>query len=147
MSIFKKIGQYLLQSFFLSAVVSLTLNVVAKDVMTFDAEALEMTLRNYNDAQYRKQNMGRTAAGQFADKKVQELMGSPENAQEMYRVAGVIFQEMAQESGGDFSKLKAIMKKTQGDPVTFYNSLTPQQKSLITGLKERVEAKQGIRHK
>lgn len=144
MKVLKSLGHYLLRSLFLSAVVSLTINVVAEDVVKFNSDALQETLKNYHEEDYRAQNMGRSSAGQLADAKVRGLMGNAENTKEMYRVAGEIFRQMASDSGGDIKKLMALVKQRNQDPITFYNSLTPEQKAMIQNLKKRAEANQII---
>ena len=145
MGILKKFGQYLMQSLFTWAVMSLSFNVLAEELNEVDSQALANTMKMMQNPIARegaiKEN-GKEAKA--ADKMAKDLMGSDENVEDMYKVAAEIFRTVATENGGDLDKMVDMMRDAQANPQGFYQKLTPEQKEMIKNLGDKVKDQQKI---
>ena len=117
-----------MRSAFAIAVVVLALVwPVASPAQSLDpasAEALAATLRLLQDPSARAAALGGNPQGSALDQQLQSLVGAA-NMQDIYALAAVIFNDLAQATGGDVGKLSQALTSGRNDPAGFAATLSP----------------------
>lgn len=82
-------------------------------------------------------------AATAADARVKNLTGGdPALDQEVYGVAADIVPTLDAQAGGDPARMQAILERAMSDPAGFAASLSPEQRSRIEALGQRIEDRQ-----
>lgn len=102
-------------------------------------EALQQTLQVLMSPGERGKVISGSPDAKQADQQVRDLMGSPENAQRLYELAGKIMETLALQAEGDPEKMAAILENAKRDPASFANTFTPEQKRMLKDLSTLVE--------
>ncbi len=137
MGILKSITRYIVHYFFISAVVTLSLSVLAEEMDEVNTEALNKTIELLNSKSQREGVINDSKEAQKADRMAQDLMGNSENMDELYQAAGEIFRKLANDSNGDLQKMMRSLQEAQKNPEQFYNNMTDEQKAMIKNLGEK----------
>ena len=90
------------------------------------ATALAATLRLLQDPAQRSAVIAGNPRAAAIDQQVQAMLGNPALQEEFYALTGAIFAELAQNSGGDPSRMTQAITAAQADPAGFLASLSPQ---------------------
>ncbi len=127
-----------LTSSVLVATVLLTLACGRAGAQALDAtsqEALASVLRMLQDPALRNGLMaGNTQAGK-ADQQIQSLTGgSAALTQEVYELAGQIFEDLVRGSGGDERVMSQALTRAQADPAGFAAMLSPRTLERLRAL-------------
>ena len=101
-------------------------------------EALAATLRMLADPAARGAAIGANPGATAADKQVQSLGGSPALTQQLYELAGQIFEELARNSGGDVAKMTESLQRAQSDPAGFAAMLSPRTLDRLRELATKI---------
>jgi len=98
-------------------------------------EALASVLQMLQDPALRNGLMaGNTQAGK-ADQQIQSLTGgSAALTQEVYELAGQIFEDLVRGSGGDEKVMSQTLTRAQADPAGFAAMLSPQTLERLRAL-------------
>lgn len=107
------------------------------------ADALQQTLELLSNPKSRSEAIKKDSNAAGVDNHVQAVAGSSENAEEMYRLAAEIFQEVVKKSGGDPQKMIEAMEKAKSDPAAFAASLSPAQRAKLTAIAKKAKPKSG----
>jgi hypothetical protein len=102
------------------------------------SEALATTLRMLTDPSARGTAVGASPDAAAAEGQVQSLTRSPELTQQLHELAGQIFQELAQNSGGDVSKMTESLQRAQSDPAGFAAMLSPRTLDRLRELATKI---------
>ena len=87
-------------------------------------EALAKTKELLLNAQQRGEHIKNDKQAQKADDIVKNLGGTPEQQQDIYKLAATIFEKMIKENGGDATE---VQRQLLQKPETFAGSLNPDQ--------------------
>ena len=97
-------------------------------------EALDQTLRILLDPQARGSEVAKSPQGAAADQQVRALTGSDALTQELYQVAGDVFKDLAQGTGGDPQKMLLALDRARTDPAAFAAMLSPATQQRLRDL-------------
>ena len=90
-------------------------------------DALASVLRILQDPALRSGAISGNAQMATADQQIQALTaGSPALTQEMYDLAGSIFEDLTRAGGGDVQAISQALARAQADPVDFAAMLSPR---------------------
>jgi hypothetical protein len=127
---------------FVVAVVALTCLPV--DGQALDAgsrEALEAVLRTLQDPALRGAAIAGDARSKSADAQIQSLThGAPELTQEVFELAGQIFEDIARSSGGDVQAINQALARSQSDPTSLATLLSPSTLARLRSLAGKLSA-------
>ena len=114
--------------------------IAARPVYGLDPEstdALNQTLQLLQDESTRPGRVPGVAPGSDLDR---ALQSSPELRKELYDVAGDVFRDMVQQSGGDVGAMSRVVEQGQGDPAAFESSLSGATANRIHELARKLDA-------
>ena len=98
-------------------------------------EALASVLRMLQDPALRSGPIAGHAQAGTADQQIQSLTGgSAALTQEVYELAGQIFEDLARASGGDVQAMNQALARAQGDPAGFAAMLSPRTLERLRAL-------------
>jgi hypothetical protein len=98
-------------------------------------EALAAVLRMLQDPALRGGAIAGNAQAATADRQIQSLTGgSVALTQEVYELAGQIFEDLARGSGGDEQVMSQTLARAQGDPDGFAAMLSPRTLDRLRAL-------------
>jgi predicted amidohydrolase len=102
------------------------------------ATALSATLRLLQDPAQRDAAIAGNPQAAAADRQIQGMLRTPELRDEFFALAGAIFSEMVQRSGGDVTKMVQALSAGQADPAGFVASLSPQTAERLRAFASKV---------
>jgi hypothetical protein len=102
------------------------------------SEALAAALRMLTDPGARGAAIGANPSAGAADKQIQSLGGSPALTQQLYELAGQIFEDLARGSGGDATKMAESLQRAQSDPAGFAALLSPRTLDRLRDLATKI---------
>jgi hypothetical protein len=82
----------------------------------------------------------RSAKPPALDPQLQALAESPELSKELYELAGDIFSELVQSTGGDIGRMNDAVARAKSDPEKFAASLSPATRARLKALADKIEA-------
>lgn len=130
MSLLSKIGNRILNSLFLSAVLSLSFSVWAEQA-GMDDQVIEKTLADMQDPQKIAEMLKNNPQA------MELLKGNPE-ANDPNAMAQIIQQALrkisSDGSGTNLKQVKEVMEEAKRDPQSFFNKLSPEQKQMLKSL-------------
>lgn len=145
MEYLKAFGHYIVHSLFMSAVISLSMTVVAEELHKVDAEALEKTVQLLNSSAQRQEVIENSDQAKRSDDMVRKMMGGNEqNVDETYKVAAEIFRGLAKDNNGNLQDIMQAVGQAQQNPEGFYKTLSPEQQAMIKALGEKAEAQKKL---
>jgi hypothetical protein len=98
-------------------------------------DALAAVLRILQDPAARSGAISGNPAMTAADQRVQSLTaGSPALTQEVYDLAGRIFEDLTRAGGGDAQAMSQALARAQADPAGFAAMLSPRTLELLSAL-------------
>ena len=98
-------------------------------------EALGAVLRMLQDPALRAGAIASSPEAAAADRQLQSLAGgSPALTQEIYDLAGQIFEDLARGSGGDANAMTQALARGQSDPAAFAAMLSPRTLERLRAL-------------
>ncbi len=106
---------------------------------TARGQALSETSALLQDPLARAKVIESNPAASRADSQVKALGLSKSNEEKVYHLSAQIFENLANQAGGDSEKLGAKIQDLLRDPSSLENSLTSDQKSQIHSLSNRTE--------
>ena len=107
-------------------------------------EALGTVLRMLQEPAARSAASAGDARSGAADAQIQSLThGSPALTQEVYELAGQIFEDIARSSGGDVQAINQVLARAQADPASLAVSLSPSTLARLRALAEKLSAPSG----
>jgi len=107
-------------------------------------EALGTVLRMLQEPAARSAAIAGDARSGAADAQIQSLThGSPALTQEVYELAGQIFEDIARSSGGDVQAINQVLARAQADPASLAASLSPSTLARLRALAEKLSAPSG----
>jgi hypothetical protein len=122
------------------AAISFSQKSTAKDLDDpSSVDALAQTQAMLTDPEAIKAEGGKNAAAKQADSNAGFVVGQ-ENKAEVYQLASELFATIANESGGDPEKMKALLAEAQRSPAAFINKFSPEQKAKLSGIANKVES-------
>jgi hypothetical protein len=83
----------------------------------------------------------RSAKPPALDPQLQALADSPELSKELYELAGQIFSELVQSTGGDVGRMSEAVTRAKSDPAAFAASLSPATRARLQALADKIEAR------
>jgi hypothetical protein len=101
-------------------------------------EALAATLRMLRDPALRAPTVAGNPPAAAIDTQVQSMTGTPELTQEFYDLAAAIFEELAEHSGGDTSRMRETLESAARDPAAFAALLSPTTLERLRALAVRI---------
>jgi hypothetical protein len=104
-------------------------------------EALENAQKALTDPKERREVMNSSPQAQMADNKVKDLLGGPENTDELYKLASDVLADLSKKANGDPEQLKKLLLEANQDPEKFYGTLGSTQKDKISDLSKKAEAR------
>ena len=102
------------------------------------AEALAAVLRTLQDPAARGQALPANPDAAALDQHVRALTGSPDLVDEFYVLAGLVFTDLVQGSGGDLARMRQSLTDGQRDPGGFAAFLSPPTLQYLHDLAGRV---------
>ena len=102
------------------------------------AEALAAVLRTLQDPVARGQALAANPDAAAIDQNVKALTGSAELVDEFYVLAGLVFTDLVQGSGGDFTRMRQSLADGQRDPAGFAAFLSPPTLQYLHDLAGRI---------
>jgi len=98
-------------------------------------EALDVVLRLLQDPAPRGGAIASSPDGAAADRQLRGLAGNdPALMQQIYDLAGAIFEELARGSGGDANAMTQALTRGQSDPAAFASMLSPRTLERLRAL-------------
>ena len=98
----------------------------------------DATLRLLQDPAQRDAMIAGNAQAAAADRQIQAMLRSPELRDEFFALAGSIFSDMVQRSGGDASKMAEALAAGQAHPAGFVASLSPQTAERLRAFASKI---------
>ena len=102
------------------------------------AEALAAVLRTLHDPVARGQALAANPDAAALDQRVRALTGSTDLVDEFYVLAGLVFTDLVQGSGGDLTRMRQSLADGERDPVSFAAFLSPPTLQYLHDLAGRV---------
>ena len=102
------------------------------------AEALAAVLRTLQDPAARGQALPANPDAAALDQHVRALTGSADLVDEFYVLAGLVFTDLVQGSGGDLARMRQSLTDGQRDPGGFASFLSPPTLQYLHDLVGRV---------
>jgi hypothetical protein len=102
------------------------------------AEALAAVLRTLQDPVARGQALAANPEAGAIDRNMKALAGSADLADELYVLAGLVFTDLVQGSGGDLTRMRQSLAEGQRDPVRFAAFLSPPTLQCLQDLAGRI---------
>jgi hypothetical protein len=97
--------------------------------------ALSSVLRMLQDPALRNASIGGNAGAETADQQIQTLTGgSAVLTQEVYELAGQVFEDLTRGSGGDTQVMSQALGRAQTDPAGFASMLSPRTLERLRAL-------------
>ena len=107
-------------------------------------DALGAVLRMLQDPALRGAAIAGDARSNSADAQIQSLThGSPVLTQEVYELAGQIFEDIARSSGGDVQAINQALARAQSDPTSLATLLSPSTLARLRALAGKLFAPPG----
>ncbi len=103
------------------------------------AEALAAVLRTLQDPVARGQALAANPDAAAIDQNVKALTGSAELVDEFYVLAGLVFTDLVQGSGGDLTRMRQSLADGQRDPAGFAAFLSPPTLQYLHDLARRID--------
>jgi hypothetical protein len=101
-------------------------------------EALVATLRMLTDPAIRGAALGASPTAATADRQLESLAGSPAVKQQLYELAGQIFEDLTRGTGGDVAKMTEALQRGQSDPASFTVLLSPRTLDRLRELSTKI---------
>ena len=102
------------------------------------SEALAAVLRMLQDPVARGSALAANPDAAAIDRNVQALTGSSAMTQEFYVLAGLVFTDLVQGSGGDLTRMRQSLADGQRDPAGFAAFLSPSTLQYLQDLSGRI---------
>ena len=102
------------------------------------AEALAAVLRTLQDPLSRGQALAASPDAAAMDQNMKALTGSADLADEFYVLAGLVFTDLVQDSGGDLTRMRQSLAEGQRDPAGFAAFLSPPTLQHLHDLAGRI---------
>ena len=115
-------------------------SAVSGELSQPDQEAVVKTEELLNSRSKRQEVINDSSKAKSADDMARKLMGDGQELDDLYKAASEIFRNMASQNQGDGDAMSKQLEAAQGDPEAFYNSLTDEQKAMISNLANKVKA-------
>jgi hypothetical protein len=112
--------------------------LVAQTLDPATEEALAATLRMLRDPTLRAPAVLGNPGAAAIDTGVQAMTGSSQLTQEFYDLAATIFEEVARNSGGDTSTIRATLESAARDPAAFAALLSPATLDRLRALAVKI---------
>ncbi|MEM7646286.1 MAG: hypothetical protein AAF203_05210 [Pseudomonadota bacterium] len=132
----------LFQSLFYSAVMTLSISVLADDLGKMDAKSLEDTISLLKSKSQRQQVIDESPDAAKADAMAKNLLGDGADLEGVYSAAANILRSLAASSKGDASDLMKKVSDAQNNPEAFLKSLSPEQQAMIKKLATQAQGRQ-----
>lgn len=100
-------------------------------------EALREVVKLLTSPNARQKVIVQDKKAQEADDFLQQVGGA--FSEDMYQLAGTIFQSLFSQTGGNADKMDEILSKAKKDPASFINSLPPDQIKALRDLASKID--------
>jgi hypothetical protein len=100
--------------------------------------ALDAVLSMLLDPAQRSAAIAGNPQAAAADRQMQEMLRTPEMQQEFYTLAGAIFAELVQRSGGDVGKMGQALDASRSNPAGLIESLSPATREQLRVLAAKI---------
>ncbi|MEK6580100.1 MAG: hypothetical protein AABZ55_12805 [Bdellovibrionota bacterium] len=102
-------------------------------------EDLTKTQELLRDPKHREKPSVEIEKSRWINDHVKSLAGSKENTQEIFELSAEIFGTIAQEAGGDPTKMMEILEKYKKNPQSLDKKLSPQQRQRLKEISGKSE--------
>ncbi|MBX7231913.1 MAG: hypothetical protein K1X29_07480 [Bdellovibrionales bacterium] len=105
----------------------------------YNEQALQQTQELLRNQKERDAAIQKDSKAKASDAMVKEMFGGdPKAVDGAYNLAAEVFAQVVRESNGDAKKMQELMEKFKRDPATFVNKWSPEQKSKLKELAEKI---------
>lgn len=105
--------------------------------------ALTRTKSFMKNSHQRQEYLKSSPYAQEAHNKAANLLGSKQNVNKAYDMAGQMLESLLKQSNGDMSKVKEALLRGQANPAQLAESMPPEFKKMLRELANDVEGKAG----
>jgi predicted secreted protein len=95
-------------------------------------EALQKIMNLLQSDTGRQDAVQKSPDAQAVDAQVKSLGGNPQNTDAIYQLSSEVFSKILEQTGGDVTKMQAIMRQAQENPKAFYDKyFSTQDKAKV----------------
>ncbi len=102
-------------------------------------EALRNTLEVLNSPSQRGEIISKDPAAKKADAQAEALVGTGENKDKLYALAGKLMESLSKKAGGDPEKMAKILEEAQRNPAAFAEGFSAEERKLLKEIAEGSE--------
>ncbi|NDD05636.1 MAG: hypothetical protein EB078_12075, partial [Proteobacteria bacterium] len=99
-------------------------------------KALSTVMEQLTNPEKRQEILKESPKAAQADQFLREVGGA--YSEEIYKLAAQIMQTLAIAANGDPNKMEQLLEKAKKDPASFANSFTPEQKSSLKKITDKL---------
>ena len=110
----------------------------ADDLDEFSNQALVETQHILVDQNSRQNAIAQSAAAHQADSQVRSIAGTPQNAQEMYKISSDVFGEIVKKSQGNPAQVEETVDDLKSNPQNLYQNISESSRLKIKELSEKI---------
>lgn len=97
-------------------------------------EALRNTIEVLNSPGERSEIISKDPAAKRADSQVEALVGTGQNKDKLYALAGKLMESLSKRAGGDPEKMAKLLEEAQRNPAAFAEGFTPEERKMLKEL-------------